>query len=71
MRECKNIQKDPPVGILAEPLEDNIFEWHFTIKGVEKTDFEGTITIAFFLFKKTLFLFYENKTKQNKTKNNT
>ena len=25
----------------AQPLEDNIFEWHFTIRGSIGTDFEG------------------------------
>ena len=25
----------------AQPLEDNLFEWHFTILAPEGTDFEG------------------------------
>jgi ubiquitin-conjugating enzyme E2 J1 len=24
----------------ATPLEDNLFEWHFTVRGPESTDFE-------------------------------
>ena len=27
----------------AYPLEDNLFEWHFTIQGPPSTDFEGGI----------------------------
>jgi len=25
----------------ARPLEDNLFEWHFTVRGPSGTDFEG------------------------------
>jgi len=41
MRECKELRQNPPEGIVAGPLEGNVFEWHFTIKGVEDTEFEG------------------------------
>ena len=27
----------------AAPLEDNMFDWHFTIRGPRDTDFEGGI----------------------------
>jgi len=27
----------------AQPLEDNLFEWHFTVRGPSDTDFEGGI----------------------------
>lgn len=27
----------------AHPLEDNLFEWHFTIRGPPDTEFEGGI----------------------------
>ena len=27
----------------AEPLDDNLFEWHFTIRGPLKTAFEGGV----------------------------
>jgi len=27
----------------ATPLEDNLFEWHFTVRGPESTDFEGGV----------------------------
>eukprot|EP01083_Nonionella_stella_P093399 261741_1 len=41
MQECKRMRKDPSNGIVAAPLENNLFEWHFTIKGANKTEFEG------------------------------
>lgn len=44
MREFKALQKNPPDGIIAKPLDSNLFEWHFTIRGVEKTEFEGKCT---------------------------
>ena len=31
------------VGYRAAPLEDDIFEWHFTIRGPPDTDFAGGI----------------------------
>ena len=27
----------------AQPLEDNLFEWHFTVRGPADTDFEGGV----------------------------
>jgi len=43
LSELKKLQKDPPAHFHAEPLEENIFEWHFTILGPEDSDFEGGI----------------------------
>ena len=34
MKEAKGLAKDPPAGVVAAPLEDNLFEWHFTLLGV-------------------------------------
>jgi ubiquitin-conjugating enzyme E2 J1 len=41
LRECKEIKQDPLTGILTLPLENNLFEWHFTILGVDGTEFEN------------------------------
>jgi len=41
MREWKELMANPVSGILAQPLDENLFEWHFTIKSVDATDFEG------------------------------
>jgi Ubiquitin-protein ligase len=27
----------------AQPLEDNLFEWHFTVRGPSDTDYQGGI----------------------------
>ena len=29
----------------AAPLEDNLFEWHFTVRGPEDTDFQVSSAI--------------------------
>ena len=40
-KEYVLIKKDPIPDILAVPLESNVFEWHFLIKGSVETDYEG------------------------------
>ncbi|XP_050978880.1 ubiquitin-conjugating enzyme E2 J2 isoform X2 [Labeo rohita] len=35
------IRKDPVPYICAEPLPSNILEWHFVVRGPEKTPYEG------------------------------
>jgi ubiquitin-conjugating enzyme E2 J1 len=41
MREFKEMKKSPFYALHAEPLEDNLFEWHFTIRGPEDTVYAG------------------------------
>mmetsp|Transcript_7450 Transcript_7450/g.8852 ORF Transcript_7450/g.8852 Transcript_7450/m.8852 type:complete len:449 (+) Transcript_7450:94-1440(+) len=41
--DVRELKEDASSEYVAEPLEDNIFEWHFTIKGPKGTDFEGGI----------------------------
>ncbi|PWA01288.1 hypothetical protein BB558_002623 [Smittium angustum] len=42
LQEYKTIRKGAyDDQFVAEPLEDDIFEWHFTIKGPDATDFQG------------------------------
>lgn len=40
MKEAQEL-KDPTELYAAQPLEDNIFEWHFTIRGPSDSDFDG------------------------------
>eukprot|EP00051_Salpingoeca_urceolata_P023862 m.411431 g.411431 ORF g.411431 m.411431 type:complete len:313 (+) comp20164_c1_seq13:1256-2194(+) len=40
MREMREL-RDPTPQFAAAPLEDNIFEWHFTVAGPPDTDFAG------------------------------
>jgi len=43
MKEMKEMEKEQSGQFDAMPLEDNLFEWHFTIKGPRETAFEGGI----------------------------
>lgn len=36
-------EEDPPDNFYTFPLEEDIFEWHFSLKGAVGTDFEGGI----------------------------
>lgn len=35
--------KEPTEDYSAYPLEDNLFEWHFTVKGASGTDFDSGV----------------------------
>ncbi|KIJ69486.1 hypothetical protein HYDPIDRAFT_106112 [Hydnomerulius pinastri MD-312] len=41
MQEAKELANDPCTDYHAAPLEDDIFEWHCTIRGPSGTEFEG------------------------------
>ncbi|EOD24143.1 hypothetical protein EMIHUDRAFT_457843 [Emiliania huxleyi CCMP1516] len=41
MSEAKELQECPAADFVAAPLDDNLFEWHFTLRGVAGTAFEG------------------------------
>ncbi|KAF9965804.1 hypothetical protein BGZ70_004112 [Mortierella alpina] len=41
MQEARELVRDPSTDFSANPLETDIFEWHFTIRGPEETEFEG------------------------------
>ncbi|KAI0708965.1 ubiquitin-conjugating enzyme/RWD-like protein [Earliella scabrosa] len=41
MREARELANDPCTDYAAAPLEDDIFEWHCTIRGPPGTEFEG------------------------------
>lgn len=42
MKEAKELS-DPSEQYYAQPLEENLFEWHFTIRGPADSEFEGGI----------------------------
>ena len=42
MREAIEL-KDATSDYFAQPLSDNLFEWHFTVRGPSDTEFEGGI----------------------------
>ena len=39
--ELRELTRNPAKNFTAEPLEDELFEWHFTITGPPGTSFEG------------------------------
>jgi len=41
--DIRELAFDPSDQYCAAPLENDMFEWHFTIRGAEETDFEGGI----------------------------
>ncbi|RKP24308.1 ubiquitin-conjugating enzyme/RWD-like protein, partial [Syncephalis pseudoplumigaleata] len=46
LQEVRELQQDPSDAFIAYPLEDNLFEWHFTIRGTHGTAFEGGRQVA-------------------------
>ncbi|ELT87808.1 hypothetical protein CAPTEDRAFT_164588 [Capitella teleta] len=42
MKEAQEL-REPTEQFHAHPLEDNLFEWHFSIRGPEDSEFEGGI----------------------------
>ncbi|RZC88314.1 hypothetical protein C5167_016117 [Papaver somniferum] len=43
LQEVKEMQANPSDDFMSLPLEENIFEWQFAIKGPRDTEFEGGI----------------------------
>jgi len=41
MQEARELSNDPCTDYSAAPLEDDIFEWHCTLRGPVGTEFEG------------------------------
>ncbi|KAJ3102349.1 hypothetical protein HDU97_000630 [Phlyctochytrium planicorne] len=41
MKEYADLQADPSPEFVAAPLEDNIFDWHFTVRGPQEGGFLG------------------------------
>ncbi|CAG8827945.1 7051_t:CDS:2, partial [Gigaspora margarita] len=41
LQEARELQQDICCDYTAQPLEDNLFEWHFVIRGPDGTEFEG------------------------------
>ncbi|THG94723.1 hypothetical protein EW026_g6801 [Hermanssonia centrifuga] len=41
MQEARELANDPCTDYSAAPLEDDIFEWHCTLRGADGTEFEG------------------------------
>ncbi len=42
-QDILELQREPSPMYYAAPLEEDMFLWHFTIRGPPKTDFDGGI----------------------------
>ncbi len=42
MREAQEL-REPTEDFYAQPLEDNLFEWHFTVRGPRDTEFDAGV----------------------------
>ena len=47
MQEAKEL-REATEQYHAQPLEDNLYEWHFTIRGAPDTDFADGVRRVFF-----------------------
>jgi ubiquitin-conjugating enzyme E2 J1 len=43
LADLRELEKHPSSRYYAVPLEENLFEWHFTIRGPNGSHFEGGI----------------------------
>eukprot|EP00595_Chromulina_sp_UTEXLB2642_P001569 CAMPEP_0196761770 /NCGR_PEP_ID=MMETSP1095-20130614/1068_1 /TAXON_ID=96789 ORGANISM="Chromulina nebulosa, Strain UTEXLB2642" /NCGR_SAMPLE_ID=MMETSP1095 /ASSEMBLY_ACC=CAM_ASM_000446 /LENGTH=338 /DNA_ID=CAMNT_0042111713 /DNA_START=16 /DNA_END=1029 /DNA_ORIENTATION=+ len=43
LADVRELERHKSSRYTASPLEDNMFEWHFTIRGPQGTDFEGGV----------------------------
>jgi ubiquitin-conjugating enzyme E2 J1 len=43
MSEIQEMSQNPSSDYIAHPLDDNLFEWHFTVRGPQGTAFEGGV----------------------------
>jgi ubiquitin-conjugating enzyme E2 J1 len=43
MADVRELERHPSPRYFARPLESNMFEWHFTIRGPTGTAFEGGV----------------------------
>lgn len=42
-QDVKELAVDPSSMYSAAPLEEDMFQWHFTLRGPKRTEFEGGI----------------------------
>jgi ubiquitin-conjugating enzyme E2 A len=44
MKDFKRIQNDPPSGVSASPLDNNVMAWQAVIFGPDDTPWEGKLS---------------------------
>lgn len=45
--DVRELEKHPSSRYSAAPLEENVFEWHFSIRGPNGSDFEGEFVLLY------------------------
>ncbi|GAA5843849.1 hypothetical protein JCM9279_000167 [Rhodotorula babjevae] len=43
LQEAQELEQDDCADYAAQPLEDDIFQWHFTLRGAEGSDYQGGV----------------------------
>ncbi len=43
LADQRELHRHPSPRYSANPLDENVFEWHFTIRGPQGSDFEGGV----------------------------
>lgn len=47
LQEHREFLADPSPDFVAHPLEEDIFEWHVTVRGVENSEYAGGEQVSF------------------------
>ena len=45
-KELIKLQKEPPPGIIAEPMESDILTWHYAVRGPSDTAYSSGIYVG-------------------------
>lgn len=51
LQEHKELLKDPPHDFVAHPLEDDLFEWHVTMRGAPQSVYDGGVYMCPFVLR--------------------
>jgi ubiquitin-protein ligase len=43
MTEMRDMARRPSADLCARPVDDNLFEWHFTLRGADDSDYAGGV----------------------------
>ncbi|GAA5890951.1 hypothetical protein JCM8208_003105 [Rhodotorula glutinis] len=43
LQEAQELEQDDCADYAAQPLEDDMFQWHFTLRGAEGSDYQGGV----------------------------
>jgi ubiquitin-conjugating enzyme E2 J1 len=46
LQECRELSEEASRDLACEPLEDDLFEWHFALRGPNDTEFEARFLLG-------------------------